>query len=619
MIYGAQPTGIMATMPMPAQATMGQFAVTDPNSPMGIESLAGGQGDLAQRLQAMGVPQYGIGGFIRKIVPKELRKAAAFIVPFMPIDPFTKAAIMGGLTKIEGGSTKDALFSAGTSLLASKLPGEAGSFKRAIGTTALNAGVAKARGMDTDDALRAGLKSGVASVIVPKLAKTEIGQQVTGGINTLADTLTPDFLKNSIDEVNNFFETERYGDIDDVPKPRPLEPRTVTPEIRELDDLTDVKVPGLPSETQTGLNQIAQTDTDSLMNLVGVNELDLSGTEGMTASAGNLSARNGMLVGGGDRTATFVTEDGQEMTVDFSKVRNNMPRLGGGSNELTFVTEDGQEMTIDLSKVRNNMPRLGGERNEFGVPSSLVEMYKKMQTPLGDDGFVGALVDQDLLPEASLTRGNVGVSLPADFEKTLFSKAAEAGVTASEDKGFFGNIVDAVRDIPEELGEAFESFKKKATFSPDQINPRTGKPLSTFGKVRSFGEAVLLPVALVSMLKDQGMTDEQLEGLSEEQIQAIMDIYNRGIPTEEQRAQSQQMAEFYADRAGINRGGITAVKEGGEIVGPGTGTSDSVPALLSDGEFVMTAKAVRNAGGGDREKGAAKMYALMSKLEKGAA
>jgi hypothetical protein len=33
----------------------------------------------------------------------------------------------------------------------------------------------------------------------------------------------------------------------------------------------------------------------------------------------------------------------------------------------------------------------------------------------------------------------------------------------------------------------------------------------------------------------------------------------------------------------------------------------------------MTAKAVRNAGGGDREKGAAKMYALMSKLEKGAA
>ena len=58
MIYGAQPTGIMATMPMPAQAAMGQFAITDSDSPMGIESLAGGQEELAQRLQAMGCLLY---------------------------------------------------------------------------------------------------------------------------------------------------------------------------------------------------------------------------------------------------------------------------------------------------------------------------------------------------------------------------------------------------------------------------------------------------------------------------------------------------------------------------------------------------------------------------------
>ena len=56
---------------------------------------------------------------------------------------------------------------------------------------------------------------------------------------------------------------------------------------------------------------------------------------------------------------------------------------------------------------------------------------------------------------------------------------------------------------------------------------------------------------------------------------------------------------------------------GGEIVGPGTPTSDSVPAMLSDGEFVFTAKAVRNAGGGDRREGAKKMYQVMKNLEKG--
>jgi len=34
----------------------------------------------------------------------------------------------------------------------------------------------------------------------------------------------------------------------------------------------------------------------------------------------------------------------------------------------------------------------------------------------------------------------------------------------------------------------------------------------------------------------------------------------------------------------------------GEVEGPGTGTSDSVPAMLSDGEFVITAKAVKQIG-----------------------
>ena len=55
----------------------------------------------------------------------------------------------------------------------------------------------------------------------------------------------------------------------------------------------------------------------------------------------------------------------------------------------------------------------------------------------------------------------------------------------------------------------------------------------------------------------------------------------------------------------------------GEIAGAGTGTSDDIPAMLSDGEFVMTAKAVRNAGNGSRKAGAKNMYKLMKSLEKG--
>tara|TARA_R110000796_G_scaffold249332_1_gene376983 strand:+ start:2268 stop:3608 length:1341 start_codon:yes stop_codon:yes gene_type:complete len=56
----------------------------------------------------------------------------------------------------------------------------------------------------------------------------------------------------------------------------------------------------------------------------------------------------------------------------------------------------------------------------------------------------------------------------------------------------------------------------------------------------------------------------------------------------------------------------------GYISGPGTETSDSVPAMLSDGEFVMNARAVRGLGGGSREKGVRKMYDMMRAFEGGA-
>ena len=66
---------------------------------------------------------------------------------------------------------------------------------------------------------------------------------------------------------------------------------------------------------------------------------------------------------------------------------------------------------------------------------------------------------------------------------------------------------------------------------------------------------------------------------------------------------------------GQAEGGIMDLQGGGHARGPGTGTSDSIPAMLSDGEFVMTADAVRGAGGGNRREGAKRMYEAMDRLE----
>ena len=66
--------------------------------------------------------------------------------------------------------------------------------------------------------------------------------------------------------------------------------------------------------------------------------------------------------------------------------------------------------------------------------------------------------------------------------------------------------------------------------------------------------------------------------------------------------------------------------QGGMIEGPGTGTSDDIPATiyqngspvqearLSDGEFVLREKDVLAVGDGDREKGAARLYAMQRQV-----
>ena len=52
----------------------------------------------------------------------------------------------------------------------------------------------------------------------------------------------------------------------------------------------------------------------------------------------------------------------------------------------------------------------------------------------------------------------------------------------------------------------------------------------------------------------------------------------------------------------------------GDISGPGTGTSDSIPAMLSDGEHVLTKQEVSQIGGGDNDLGHQRLYAMRENL-----
>ena len=95
----------------------------------------------------------------------------------------------------------------------------------------------------------------------------------------------------------------------------------------------------------------------------------------------------------------------------------------------------------------------------------------------------------------------------------------------------------------------------------------------------------------------------------------------------EQKPQSKGIASMPAMMYGgpvmaYAQGGAVQMQEGGgldpsqfprmdgDINGPGTETSDDIPAMLSDGEFVMTGQAVRGAGSYDMQKDAKGIISL---------
>jgi hypothetical protein len=148
-------------------------------------------------------------------------------------------------------------------------------------------------------------------------------------------------------------------------------------------------------------------------------------------------------------------------------------------------------------------------------------------------------------------------------------------------------------------------------FTDKVVNEFSNNPLPATGYALS----------TASMAAPLFMSDEMPEQpsmtLNQEELEALLNQGNilnyQGRPIEGMYYNPE--TESFQDVPYVQSSGIMAAAAGGHIMGPGTGTSDSIPAYLSDGEFVMTADAVKGAGNGDRKKGAAKMYAMMNKFE----
>ena len=236
------------------------------------------------------------------------------------------------------------------------------------------------------------------------------------------------------------------------------------------------------------------------------------------------------------------------------------------------------------------------------------------------------------IPTFGLTDGN------------LFSGIGSKGQLLSSNLFNFGGGTKEVSALEKEansiVSTGIKSDGSTATFmekvnAENYLNSLNKGGLPPLAKAGIYGAGAISPFLVADAARKE---QENFEAIDPNQLNTL--YYSN---PEEYQLAGQGVKPFYfntlQEQAGfptsdlptdfvrdVAEGGIIQLADGSEkyfprkngaINGPGTGTSDDIPAMLSDGEFVFTAKAVRNAGGGDRREGAKRMYQTMKNLEKG--
>tara|TARA_S200000501_G_scaffold71269_2_gene63250 strand:- start:122 stop:988 length:867 start_codon:yes stop_codon:yes gene_type:complete len=195
--------------------------------------------------------------------------------------------------------------------------------------------------------------------------------------------------------------------------------------------------------------------------------------------------------------------------------------------------------------------------------------------------------------QSSLYSGSARVPTTLAGPENFLSEGMTTGSTSGGGSSMFGGVMDFVKENPmTSLG--LGSLALGALSSPEEEetrNPDYGRP----------GEA--WDVEYRGVRYDLDDPEER------EEYKARKDADRKEYSEREPVLAAHGGAMYGHDKMSYD----TPIT--GEVSGPGTGTSDSVPARLSDGEFVLTAKSVRGAGGGDRDIGAARLYDMMAELE----
>jgi hypothetical protein len=325
---------------------------------------------------------------------------------------------------------------------------------------------------------------------------------------------------------------------------------------------------GLAGAGFNALGQIGadESETEDISDL---NALSMALSGGLGALGSNKVS--GPMRGGIEKGVTGVDQFG-DIPVPYT---NNPGFLQGAEN----VGREGIAMASDyVTGGRENLVNLG--RNPGNLFSSA-------------DKFEGARNAMSALgPTVSLATGDVA------YEASIDAKNAAEALDAEEQAEF-----DSTNKATDSNRASLQMTSMRQAGIPEDTVVETLE-------MNGLGEYYTPPTEEAAYGGLMGRNDYEFGGI----IDAIKNIESREM-MDQNKNMGGMMNGYNMGGSVLPQGMEMDYRQGGFIPMGSKERADDVPARVSKNEFVMTADAVRAAGGGSVNQGAKKMYDLMNNLE----
>lgn len=254
----------------------------------------------------------------------------------------------------------------------------------------------------------------------------------------------------------------------------------------------------------------------------------------------------------------------------------------------------GGNSALQQRSLLQNMGAAGRDLAQQAAISRLQERDQFLnQAQLADQGLrtdIAGKLNLDLMPKQSLQGW--------EMQRVAARNQAQAQNAAAQN-AMTGALIGGASSVLGGMATGGTGFFTKAATTPtpgakdgglitkDGVK-RTKKDIASYmcgGKVKKYKDGGQVQNEdSVQRMKSfiENVRRSKYAGSGANATQAAMDQKKQKESPEEKARRSNEQAER-----------IRNLKSGGEVDGPGTATSDSIPAMLSDGEFVVRAKVVQ--------------------------